>query len=786
MPFFKKLSLILLGAFAFLCISIVTLFWVIDPNRYKSRIEAFAESRANLSLTINGNLTWTLYPWLGITLEETQISALNDSENPIASVRQLALSLKLIPLIKGDIEIDQLQVDGLDLAIITYPDGSRNTDQFFSSKIEESSSLINQENLDKNRQSSPASKKSRELNIHTIRFINSQFHIENQATQHLITGNQIDFSIYNIYRNNHLLFMDSMQFQRGDIAITQQNHPQSFHYQDINFDLNNLSVTQEVVASKKFLKSHLQHFQLRGGELQLINLEQQHLLHPHLIEAQNIFYSTAPATKSPWSLEKLHIQNLSLQSQTHENDPALLINLFNLTALNLTPSSEGSLQWRLSAQKEHVFELQLSGQSQISTDQVLSTWHLNNSQIEGDISKLPYFNLDKTLRLQFQGNAELSIVEDYLRILPLSLQIDDNRITGDISLSSIQKQQGVINLQADSLNLSSDLVATRDSSKNTRNHLQTKAPLEPSKSSQERALTINAELKKLTFDPLVAHNLLLKAHIQEELLRISEVKMALLGGNILGSGTLNIASHEPIIESHITINALPLTNLFTLLQKKIPLTGNLNLQGEFKTEGRKSTSFLNQLQGNFQANVTNGQLLGSNYEQLICEGFAFLSKKNFQQHNTPKTTTFKKLNGHATIKNGIINNQHLQIEIPGMSAIGNGNINLHKETLNYQINLLLKDSTGITNCKIDQYLKNISIPLHCQGSYVNASSSLCRLDQKALGTILANLAKTTIESTIKENLQDILPPALQPHKPKNRQEPRPKEIIKSFEGLFKR
>ena len=188
------------------------------------------------------------------------------------------------------------------------------------------------------------------------------------------------------------------------------------------------------------------------------------------------------------------------------------------------------------------------------------------------------------------------------------------------------------------------------------------------------------------------------------------------------------------------------------------------------------------LSGNIRANINNGELIGVNYPELACEGFSLLKRDSFKRNNAPKSTRFKTLSGNATIQNGIIHNNNLKIEIQGLSANGAGSINLNKETLDYRINLKSQDS-GIPNCKIDQYLKNIAIPLRCQGSFVNTGSTLCGIDQDAIGKMIADVAKKKIEATLKDKLQEVFPPIIQ--KPKRNDEIRAKDVIKAFEGLFR-
>lgn len=780
MQFLKKLTLILLSILGIFIIVIAILLFAVDPNRYKSRIEAFAENRANIALLINGDLSWTIFPWLGISIQDTQIATLDDHQNPIASVDELSLSLKLIPFLKGDIEIDQLQVDGLDLNIVTHADGTKNIDSFLRDNAEEPAQIS-----DNN-----ASTQRRELNIRTIHFANSQFKIENQQTQQTIAGNHIDFVVHNVHRKSPSFSMDSINFKSGNLQLTNHLEQTELSYQDILFNLKGFTIRHDNDLLSPTFTLQLGNFDLKNGEINYheILTGKKIQLQPNSFQATALSYSSAENQQSgSWNIGEIAVKNLAYLSQSDDQSSPLLLDSINFRIADLNPQSQGSVIFEITSEKEESLKLHIAGHSNVTVDQPFNIWHFKESEVTANIDQLPNISLEEPMELAIFGDMSLNLEKDTITINPLSIQLDENKITGNIMLTSLQKQQGEINLKGDTIDLQKYIASTQSKTQNAGNH-QSKMAAQNSNAHKmnERSLNINAELKTLNLEGISARNLQLNTQIQNNLITISKGTAQVLGGSIVLTGTINTKNSEPAINSHITVSALPLTNLFNFLEKKMPITGNLNLNGQFNTQGFHRATIMSHLQGNFQANISNGELLGTNYEQLVCEGFAALSKESFRKQNLPQTTPFKKLSGNATIKNGVLSNNNLQIEIPGLAASGSGIINLNNESLDYKINLLLKESTGISNCKIDRYLKNVSIPLHCQGSYVNVNSSLCGLDQNAIGNIIANLAKNKIESTIKENIQDILPPAFQQNRKEEHKNPKPKDVIRAFEGIFNR
>ena len=794
MQLFKRITLIFSMLTALLLLGVMILLFAIDPNRYKSQIEAFAQNRANISLQINGDLSWSFFPQFGISIKETQISAINDPTNPVASVEDLTLSLKLIPLIQGNIDIKELHVDGLILEILTHPDGSQNIDSFLESspknQIQDPNTIpLNTTSSNtvptdlRTKSSSKTNPKQRELTIAVMSFTNSQFNLENQQTKQQLSGDNIDFTIQDFQLEAPNFAIKSLIFNSGNLHFSDESAKESFDYQDIHFNLKNLILSRSFLEDERVFVTTLQQFNLEKGDISLIKEDKTLLLKPHAIRMQDLHYSSGP--QDSWRVTKAQVQDLIISSQQSAQKSLLVIDKINITASNISPSTQGNLQFTLRASQQDLLDFELSGQSALSFQQISDTWGFKDTLLKADIKRFQNIHPEKTITLQLAGDMELSLVQDRLSITPLTLLIDEQKITGSIELTSLQEKQGTITLKGDSLDLGQYLTnKTKSSPKSEDNQLST-IKNTATASSAKRHLMIQTELQTLKMDTLIAQNIGVNALLQNDLITISNAKATILDGNIVIKGTVKTPSTTPIINGDFNIMGLPIKNVLDLLQKQLPITGNLNLNGQLQTQGIDQASIMKHLQGNVQVNISHGQLIGMDYEQLVCEGFSLLKKENFRKSSATPTTTFNKLSANATIRNGVISNNNLQIEIPGLAATGNGTINLNNKMLDYRIGLLLKESTDIPNCKIDQYLKNVTIPLHCHGSYLNAGTNLCGIDQNAIGKMIADLAKGKIESSIKENIQEILPPALLPKKQENSQDPKPKDVIKAFEGLFR-
>ena len=131
MPKFLKYFLILtLSLLLILIIAIAGLFIFIDPNDYKNEITSKVQDATGRHLTISGDINFSLFPWLGLSLGETTLSNAEGFGNrPFASVNQVDIKVKLFPLLlQQQIEMQKVRLHGLQANLAKDKTGHNNWD----------------------------------------------------------------------------------------------------------------------------------------------------------------------------------------------------------------------------------------------------------------------------------------------------------------------------------------------------------------------------------------------------------------------------------------------------------------------------------------------------------------------------------------------------------------------------------------------------------------------------------------------------------------------------------
>ncbi|PKG73841.1 AsmA family protein [Shewanella sp. GutCb] len=126
MKFLKWFFVAILGLVAALVLYITLIF---DPNDFKPQIVDVVKDKTGRNLAISSDLSWTFFPSLGIKLGGITLSNPAGFENAaMVSINEVVAEVALMPLLKKEVEISQLNLDGLTLALETQKDGRTSFD----------------------------------------------------------------------------------------------------------------------------------------------------------------------------------------------------------------------------------------------------------------------------------------------------------------------------------------------------------------------------------------------------------------------------------------------------------------------------------------------------------------------------------------------------------------------------------------------------------------------------------------------------------------------------------
>lgn len=121
--------------FALLILTITLLLVLVDPNDYKSEIEAQVKNNLNRDLHIIGDIGWTFYPQLGISSGNVELDNLTGFSKPhLVKIEKVSLGINILPLLKGEISLSELTLDGFEFTLLTDASGRSNLENIGAEK----------------------------------------------------------------------------------------------------------------------------------------------------------------------------------------------------------------------------------------------------------------------------------------------------------------------------------------------------------------------------------------------------------------------------------------------------------------------------------------------------------------------------------------------------------------------------------------------------------------------------------------------------------------------------
>jgi uncharacterized protein involved in outer membrane biogenesis len=109
----------------------------IDLNAFKPTITAQVKKMTGRTLTISGDINWSLYPVLGIDLKDATLSNLPAfGDKPFIKANDVRVGVRLIPLLFRKVEVERVVVNGLTINLIKNRQGAVNW-QMPKAKVEE-------------------------------------------------------------------------------------------------------------------------------------------------------------------------------------------------------------------------------------------------------------------------------------------------------------------------------------------------------------------------------------------------------------------------------------------------------------------------------------------------------------------------------------------------------------------------------------------------------------------------------------------------------------------------
>jgi len=107
--------------------AVIALPLVIDPNDHKDRIVRVVEAQTGRELSLQGDITLSVFPWLGFDLGAASLgNAPGFGAQPFATIKRLRVGVALVPLLRAKVEMGTVSVHDLSVNLVRNQKGASN------------------------------------------------------------------------------------------------------------------------------------------------------------------------------------------------------------------------------------------------------------------------------------------------------------------------------------------------------------------------------------------------------------------------------------------------------------------------------------------------------------------------------------------------------------------------------------------------------------------------------------------------------------------------------------
>ncbi len=643
---------------------------LVDPNDYKDDLAAAVKQYTGRELTINDPLSLSVFPWLGLEMGQVRLgNAPGFSSNAFAGIDKAELRIKILPLLRKELRIGTIVLDGFQLNLETNAQGGTNWSDWSGSQDAAPTAKAAPQQppappSDANKQGAALAA----LAIDGIKITNGQIIIKDRQQQSSIALTNVEMTA------DHIAFGSPFAFFFG-------------------FDAK---LSDPDIAARITLKGN-----------PLIDLASG----TYAFSSANLHLAGTGAALPGGKVDL----DLTTDITADLHKETLTISNILLTTYDLNLSGEVQGQTILS-QPTFTGELHLAA---FSPKKLMQTMGLS-----------PVETADPHALTKAQTDLSFTVAPDQAALTSLRLLLDTTTVTGTAHVNHFAKPAIAFGIDVDAINADRYLPPKKEqpapanqeaAAKDTQ---QAPVPI-PLPIEALRNLDIQGKLtvKALTVNRLKLSDLLFKLTAKQGKISLAPISAALYDGTFGGTAVLNVQGKIPRIQVTEKLTAMQVGPLLNDMTGKDTLTGTTRSTASLTTAGMTVEDFKANLNGNLAFDFANGAIKGINLPKMLRDAVTKI-KGGKPDPNAVNQTDFAALKGSATITKGILKNRDLLMMSPLMRVKGAGTVDLPQEGLNYLLKTTIVSSLKGQKGEPLSDLAGLTVPVRITGTFAKPGFKL--------------------------------------------------------------
>lgn len=147
---FRALLIVLTGLLALLIATLVAVVLWVDVDDYRDTIAERASSQLGREVALQGPVTLRLFPWLALEINDLRVGnpTAFDEAPDLAHIGQATVSVRVLPLLKGQLETGAITLQQAQIHLITDRQGRSNLDGLLASEDPDASGQLDLSTLE--------------------------------------------------------------------------------------------------------------------------------------------------------------------------------------------------------------------------------------------------------------------------------------------------------------------------------------------------------------------------------------------------------------------------------------------------------------------------------------------------------------------------------------------------------------------------------------------------------------------------------------------------------------
>ncbi len=774
-PLIKILAIVVGAVVALVVIAILAVVLLVDPNDYKEPIAKAVAEKTGRTLTFEGDLGLTFFPWLGVSLGPVSLSnAPGFGEAPMLKLDHAAVSVKLLPLLSKKVELDTVSVSGLTVNLARNAEGKTNWDDLVAKTAAEG---------EKPAAEKPAEEKPGEaaalpvaLRVGGVEIEKANVVWDDKQAGQRFAVTDVNVSLGEVAENKPVDFRVALKFDSTKPQVSLAPVVSGTFNGDFEarrYALSNLKLTVDASGEAVVAKT-------ARLTLALASADADEKAHVYVLKGLALDV-TASGGGLPMDTVSLSLAGESFnmdQASGRVDLPKLTVNLEakgdKLPGKEVKGQLTAKVAADLKAGTASLAELALTLRDLSLTGALAATGlnaepsftgqlnlaAFNPKKLMNELGLAPLETADASALTNLAATLSLAGSASAAQVKDVKVLLDGTTITGRAGITDFAQPAYAFSFAVDDIDADRYLPPAKPEAAKAEAK-PAPAPAEPAKKPDYtalRALKAKGDLSvgKLKIRNLKLANLKFALTAEGGVITVDPLAAELYQGRVDNSMVFDVRGAEPAFKEKTVLKGVQAGPLLADLTGKERLTGTTDLSLDVSGRGEGGEAIKRTLSGTAAFSFKNGAVKGVNIAKLIREAQDVLSgKKPVADEN--EATDFAELSGTFKMDNGLVTNNDLSLKSPLLRVTGEGSVNLPKDVIDYLVTASVVGSLKGQGGEELTALKNVPIPIRVSGTTAEPKFAL---DPKALAEALAKgaLKKETeaVKGAVEEKAKGLL------------------------------